>query len=292
MDTSSLSHEDALSLAIAAAEIQMHFMRLASTKSQQKILSDRSHQFLNQAERIKQTVDWDPKLQADLLDFHPIEPSPSVATEGRSSATLVGSKSQSTRELTPHENLILWRASTLHDCGSRPWDESNEPTTAEFESTKGHSQFEYVFSQPRNISSSFLAPRWAMSPMSNNSSQGISLQLIFSRDKTPLRLSDSQARMLEGWLRPHQALPPPNVNVTALDQSSYLNLKPTMHRVDRTDLVQDAATDCSLVASLCAAVARAEKGHPRVRKDPFVCFCKSLNAPCITASHFRLRMLA
>ena len=142
VDTSSLSHEDALSLAIAAAEIQMHFMRLASTKSQQKILSDRSNQFLNQAERIKRTVEWDPKLQGDLLDFHPIEPSPSVASEGRSSAALVGSRIQSTRKLTPHENLILWRASTLHDYGSRPWDESNEPKTAEFDLTKGHSQFE------------------------------------------------------------------------------------------------------------------------------------------------------
>lgn len=30
------------------------------------------------------------------------------------------------------------------------------------------------------------------------------------------------------------------------------------------DLVQDAATDCSVVASLCALVARGERGHVKV----------------------------
>jgi hypothetical protein len=30
------------------------------------------------------------------------------------------------------------------------------------------------------------------------------------------------------------------------------------------DLVQDAASDCSVVTSLCAAVARAERGHEQV----------------------------
>jgi calpain-7 len=30
------------------------------------------------------------------------------------------------------------------------------------------------------------------------------------------------------------------------------------------DLVQDAASDCSVVASLCAGVARADRGHDEV----------------------------
>ena len=113
----------------------------------------------------------------------------------------------------------------------------------------------------------------ATNPLAVYLTQDVPFQLISSRDKTSLRLSDSQASMLQGWLRPDQALPPPNVNVTALNQASYRNLKPTMRRADRTDLVQDAATDCSLVASLCAAVARAEKGHPRVSNLPFIPFC-------------------
>jgi calpain-7 len=32
------------------------------------------------------------------------------------------------------------------------------------------------------------------------------------------------------------------------------------------DLVQDAATDCSVVASLCAGIARAERGHDEVSR--------------------------
>ena len=30
------------------------------------------------------------------------------------------------------------------------------------------------------------------------------------------------------------------------------------------DLVQDAATDCSVVTSLCAGIARSERGHDEV----------------------------
>jgi calpain-7 len=39
---------------------------------------------------------------------------------------------------------------------------------------------------------------------------------------------------------------------------------PTMEPTDKIDLVQDITTDCSVVASLCAAVARAERGFPTV----------------------------
>lgn len=37
----------------------------------------------------------------------------------------------------------------------------------------------------------------------------------------------------------------------------------------KIDLVQDAATDCSVVASLCALVARAERGHPKLLRSVF-----------------------
>lgn len=39
---------------------------------------------------------------------------------------------------------------------------------------------------------------------------------------------------------------------------------PTMDFFRDIDLVQDAATDCSVVASLCAGIARAKRGHPRL----------------------------
>lgn len=39
---------------------------------------------------------------------------------------------------------------------------------------------------------------------------------------------------------------------------------PIMSSTGPVDLVQDAASDCSVVASLCAGVARAERGHDQV----------------------------
>ena len=41
--------------------------------------------------------------------------------------------------------------------------------------------------------------------------------------------------------------------------------KPFMSSLESIDLVQDAATDCSVVTSLCAGIARAERGHDEVR---------------------------
>jgi calpain-7 len=41
-------------------------------------------------------------------------------------------------------------------------------------------------------------------------------------------------------------------------------LGPVMSTPRSIDLVQDAATDCSVVASLCAGIARAERGHDQV----------------------------
>lgn len=43
---------------------------------------------------------------------------------------------------------------------------------------------------------------------------------------------------------------------------------PLMCATEKIDLVQDATSDCSVVASLCACVARTQRGHPTVRKIP------------------------
>lgn len=42
------------------------------------------------------------------------------------------------------------------------------------------------------------------------------------------------------------------------------DIGPLMSSSRSIDLVQDAATDCSVVASLCAGIARAERGHDQV----------------------------
>lgn len=44
-------------------------------------------------------------------------------------------------------------------------------------------------------------------------------------------------------------------------------VEPVMSVTGTTDLVQDVLTDCSVVASLCATTARAERGLGKVRPD-------------------------
>jgi hypothetical protein len=75
-------------------------------------------------------------------------------------------------------------------------------------------------------------------------------------DSPDLRLSEKQLASFASWNRAEEALPPPSLLVGGGPV--------TMHSDQSTDLVQDVATDCSVVASLCAAVAREEKGHTRI----------------------------
>lgn len=62
-------------------------------------------------------------------------------------------------------------------------------------------------------------------------------------------------------MRARQALPPPS-----LYPADRKSIGPLMGTYRSIDLVQDAATDCSVVASLCAGIARAERGHEQVRE--------------------------
>jgi hypothetical protein len=61
------------------------------------------------------------------------------------------------------------------------------------------------------------------------------------------------------WIRAQDAVP--RRDTGAVD-------KPVMSSSQPMDLVQDAATDCSVVASLCAAVARHERGYEKVCVNP------------------------
>lgn len=65
--------------------------------------------------------------------------------------------------------------------------------------------------------------------------------------------------VFDGWKPAEDALPPP-----AWFPEGREGLGPTMSTGETVDLVQDAATDCSVVASLCAGIARTERGHTRV----------------------------
>lgn len=81
-------------------------------------------------------------------------------------------------------------------------------------------------------------------------------------DAPELRLSATQLAVLDDWKRSTEALPPP---AWSINKDYKESAGPVMFSEKSIDLVQDAATDCSVVASLCAGVARAERGHTAVR---------------------------
>jgi hypothetical protein len=79
--------------------------------------------------------------------------------------------------------------------------------------------------------------------------------LIFNRDNAEFRLSKTQLEVFDCWRRPGEFLEAPDTGQ---------NLNPTMLADEKTDLVQDITSDCSVVASLCAVTARNERGHSNV----------------------------
>lgn len=80
------------------------------------------------------------------------------------------------------------------------------------------------------------------------------------RDISELRLSGAQREVFDGWQRPQEIFSQPSARVADKD----LKAGPTMISQGKVDLVQDITTDCSVVASLCAGTARAERGHAKV----------------------------
>ena len=82
---------------------------------------------------------------------------------------------------------------------------------------------------------------------------------LFSDDPL-LSLSEQQLEFFAGWKRPSEAL----ASLTGADGRTE-TIMPTMSKkAAKVDLVQDMTSDCSVVASLCAGTARAERGHSRV----------------------------
>jgi len=75
-------------------------------------------------------------------------------------------------------------------------------------------------------------------------------------------MSVEQSRMLDEWKRPSGALPPP---FWPSSPSAEVAPIAELERYrSNLDLVQDAATDCSVVASLTAVYARRERGFEKV----------------------------
>lgn len=93
-------------------------------------------------------------------------------------------------------------------------------------------------------------------------------------DSPELPLSDIQLESFDGWKRPAEALS--TARFPDADHDSQITM--TMLHIDKADLVQDLTSDCSVVASLCAGISRAGRGHQTVGSVLTVCAIPRLMA--------------
>lgn len=151
---------------------------------------------------------------------------------------------ESTRKLPKAEQILILQASKFNGQKFPPW--TRVPVPEDFWLRPSENMFRYQESA---------------------GVQQVDSDTALYREIGDMTLSKHQKDNLEGWMRARDALPPPSWF------PNRSGLQPTMLPIKPIDLVQDAASDCSVVASLCAERARAENGHGSVG----VLF-KSLNA--------------
>ena len=250
----------------------MKLMQLAKSKDEKQIHRENSTRLLTQAENIKKASNWDPTATGHLLDFDPLSPTNNstldvaafsslqaaapLATISSSSSTVDVASSLQTRKAIPPlpaevvnlqgpktcreisraEDVLLWRGSALRNGPFPPWKGESGKFPGESDFTQG-------------------------SPFVDN---------------TDLNLSAQQLKILSGWQRPHDALPPPHL------LNEHGRGSPLMRPAIPTDLVQDAATDCSVVASMCAGMARVEKGFSSLLGGFFFPFDGASNTPLLS----------
>ncbi|RMZ70252.1 cysteine protease [Pyrenophora seminiperda CCB06] len=96
-----------------------------------------------------------------------------------------------------------------------------------------------------------------------------------------LNLSPYQQQFFQAWLPAKQAVPPPS-----LIPHGSAGVGPVMSSSRALDLVQDAASDCSVVTSLCAGAARAERGHDQCQiiRDKLYPYDKQRKTPVLSSN--------
>ena len=131
------SKDEALEVAIKAAETSMQALKLAQDPSEKARLSTRVSHLLTEAEKIKQSKDWRKAVQSpQLIDLS----TKGAATANSKPRTL--KEAQSTRQLHTQEKVLLLRAGYLNGFKFPPWTTPPEPN--EFELREGEELFLYV----------------------------------------------------------------------------------------------------------------------------------------------------
>ena len=205
----------------------MKALRLADTTEDKQKLDVKCRELLTRAEQIKKNK-----------SRYPIRHNNSNNASSHPGVKL--KEPLSKRELSTREQIILLEGAKLNGFVFPPWGAAPDPE--QFELTEGDETFMYVAKM-------------------FNGSLCCKTELISGsdRDSPELPLSSLQREVFNGWKRPQELV---SNTVSATGNESTPG--PTMTAAGRVDLVQDVTTDCSVVASLCAAISRAERGYSKV----------------------------
>ncbi|OAK95249.1 cysteine proteinase [Phaeosphaeriaceae sp. SRC1lsM3a] len=317
---SAANKDEALSLAISAAESLMGALRLSSDPTEKQRLKAECRDIMNAADRIKNDVDWRPtaalrqessqgmninQWAADLVSAQSPSVGSEYATEQASSlrlglssttATPDNASSSSDRPQPVSEPIfekylppvakfsaLSEPADALQDQTSTMRDKahSSSPSKTVYShvhrltepiSTRRRAKREDIILLKASMVNGFKCPPWDRNP-SPDEFVAIRNTELFT-DTHDLSLSPYQQQFFRGWIRAADAIPPSNTLST-----DRQGIGPLMSSSRTIDLVQDAATDCSVVTSLCAAIARAERGHDQMLTNKIYPFDKHLGKP-------------
>ncbi|CAO2656274.1 Nn.00g050770.m01.CDS01 [Neocucurbitaria sp. VM-36] len=143
---------------------------------------------------------------------------------------------------------------------------------AEPVSSRKRSKREDIILLKASMVNGFKCPPWKENPSTTEFSSQEGVEPFV--DTHDLSLSPYQQQFFQGWVRARHAVPPPS---TSSDDRTGIG--PLMSSSRSIDLVQDAATDCSVVTSLCAGIARAERGHDQMLSNKLYPYDKQLGKP-------------
>ncbi|KAF2752080.1 cysteine proteinase [Sporormia fimetaria CBS 119925] len=240
----------------------MNAMRLADPE-EQKALKRQAASAMDLAERIKVTVRWTPPAAQATT----VTPKPNSTTQG---TMAIADYVSSSSPVTVQDHAKAETNGVQHDANEPLIDLSfDEPVKSAAEhravptsiavsnfarapvSTRKQSRREEIILLKAGKLNGCKFPIWTGNPPTSEFI--LNRESKKFRDTTDLSLSTYQKQHLRNWFSVEDALPPPS-----LCQRRDPRSGPVMYSNKPIDLVQDAASDCSVVASLCAAVSRFE----------------------------------
>lgn len=275
-------------MAISAAESLMKALKLSSSPEERKQLKAQCGEIMNVADHIKKTDTWIPAKppSAGSTDERTGQWVAQVAATTASSSgvrdtTTPDPSHQHDSNAKPNNGIYIDKPSKLHVRSSpQPYlsrtfshstsRDANEaapsPAAAsqsqiyrlrEPISSRELSKREEIILLKASVVNGFKFPPWTKDPPADEfATRDGEGQFT---DMGQLSLSPYQQQFFRAWLRAKEAVPPPSYSSNNTD-----SVGPSMSSSKPLDLVQDAASDCSVVTSLCAAIARFERGHEQV----------------------------